>query len=147
MPCKLGSSHSVTPALHPLTTHRVLTAYNTRCRYQAVVLGKGDPRQGLTQNGGGLPTLTNPGLHTKNTMRLTCADAYQTLPRSVLAVRNPLVFLAWSTNAYHTADLALPPFYCVITTTYHPPRSNQNTQVDLDSIELNAGPEATATPA
>ena len=61
-----------------------------------VVLGKGDPPEGLTQNGGGLPTLTNPGLHTKNTKRLTCVDAYQTLPESVLTVRNPLADLVWS---------------------------------------------------
>ena len=33
-------------------------------------------------------------------------NAYQSLPRSVLAVRNPLVVLVWSTNAYHSADLA-----------------------------------------
>jgi len=32
-------------------------------------------------------------------------DAYQTLPDSVLAVRNPLVILDWSTNAYHLIDL------------------------------------------
>jgi hypothetical protein len=62
---KLGSSHSVTPALHPLTTHIVLTAYNTCCYYQAVVLGKGGPRQDPSQKAGGLPTLTNSGDQTK----------------------------------------------------------------------------------
>ncbi len=35
------------------------------------------------------------------------SDAYQMLPESLLAVRNPLVFLDWSTNCYHSADLAL----------------------------------------
>ena len=35
------------------------------------------------------------------------SDAYQMLPESLLAVRNPLVILDWSTNTYHLPDLAL----------------------------------------
>ena len=35
------------------------------------------------------------------------SDAYQMLPDPMLAVRNPLVFLDWSTNAYHPAILSL----------------------------------------
>ena len=54
-----------------------------------------------------LPTVTKRGHHTKSTKRLTCVDPYQMLPRSMLAVRNPVVFLDWSTNAYHPSDLAL----------------------------------------
>ena len=37
------------------------------------------------------------------------SDAYQTLPDPMLAVRNPLVFLDWSTNAYHSLNLGLNP--------------------------------------
>ena len=33
------------------------------------------------------------------------SDAYQTLPDPVLTERIALVFLAWSTNAYHLPDL------------------------------------------
>ena len=33
------------------------------------------------------------------------SDAYQMLPDPVLAVRNPVVVLAWSTNCYQSADL------------------------------------------
>ena len=47
-----------------------------------------------------------PPDHTKTTKRLTCADAYQSLPDPMLAVRNPEVILVWSTNAYHMTDLA-----------------------------------------
>ena len=54
-----------------------------------------------------LPFPTNRPHHTKTTKRLTCADAYQSLPESLLAARNPEVILVWSTNAYHVADLAL----------------------------------------
>ena len=54
-----------------------------------------------------LPTLTAVGLHTKSTNRLTCVDAYQTLPDPVLTVRTPLVILVWSTRAYHVRDLGL----------------------------------------
>ena len=55
----------------------------------------------------GLPTLTEAGLHTKYTNRLTCVDAYQTLPDRMLTMRTPLVILVWSTIAYHVADLGL----------------------------------------
>ena len=55
----------------------------------------------------GLPFPTNTGLQTKSTMSQGGSDAYQMLPRSMLAVRNPLVILDWSTNAYHSADLGL----------------------------------------
>ena len=41
------------------------------------------------------------------------------LPESVLAVRNPLVFLAWSTNAYHLPDLGLNLGQNTITNHYH----------------------------
>jgi hypothetical protein len=44
---------------------------------------------------------------TKCTMRMGGPDAYQTLPDPVLAVRNPLADLVWSTNCYHPPDLAL----------------------------------------
>ena len=37
------------------------------------------------------------------------------LPESLLAVRNPVVILDWSTNAYHDADLSQPPFSYAIT--------------------------------
>ena len=90
MQSKLGQAHSLTPALHQLTTHIVLTVYNTYPHSQAVVLGKGGAWPRRSQNGGGLPIVTMPADHTKNTKRLTCVDPYQTLPRSVLAERNPL---------------------------------------------------------
>ena len=35
-----------------------------------------------------------------------CDFPYQTLPDPVLAERNPMVFLDWSTNAYQSRDLA-----------------------------------------
>jgi hypothetical protein len=47
-------------------------------------------------------------------------EAYQSLPRSVLAELTPLVNLDWSTNAYHDADLSQPPFYYAITNAYQP---------------------------
>ena len=52
-----------------------------------------------------LPLLTRRGHHTKSTNLLTCVDAYQRLPDPMLAVRNPLVILDWSTNAYHSRNL------------------------------------------
>ena len=85
-----------------------------------VMIGKGLQRQGESQNGSGLPTLTNPADHTKSTMSQGGSDPYQMLPGSVLAVRNPLVILDWSTNCYHGTDLARPPFYCAITKHYQP---------------------------
>ena len=54
-----------------------------------------------------LPLLTMGRHHTKCTMSRGGRDAYQMLPDPVLAVRNPLVFLDWSTNCYHPSDLAL----------------------------------------
>jgi len=71
------------------------------------MVGKGDPRQDLTQNGTGLPMLTNAPDQTKSTMPMGGLDAYQTLPEYLLAVRNPSVFLDWSTNCYQSPDLAL----------------------------------------
>ena len=47
------------------------------------------------------------------------SDAYQMLPRSMLAVRNPLVFLDWSTNAYHPSDLGLSRPSLCFTNHYH----------------------------
>ena len=47
------------------------------------------------------------------------SDAYQRLPDPVLAVRNPLVVLAWSTNCYQPADLALPLPCEAFTNDYH----------------------------
>ena len=53
-------------------------------------------------------TLTNayqgPGPNLNPSDR-ACDFPYQTLPRSMLAVRTPLVFLDWSTNAYQSPDL------------------------------------------
>ena len=83
------------------------------------MVGKGDPRQDQSQNGSGLPMLTNPPDQTKSTMPMGGLDAYQTLPEYLLAVRNPLVFLDWSTNAYHIADLGLNPGQNTITNHYH----------------------------
>ena len=47
------------------------------------------------------------------------SDAYQMLPESVLAVRNPLVVLDWSTNAYHSPDLGLTFRSATFTNYYH----------------------------
>ena len=55
----------------------------------------------------GLPTLTEAALHTKYTKRLTCVDAYQTLPDFLPVLQDPLVFLVWSTIPYHVHDLGL----------------------------------------
>ena len=41
------------------------------------------------------------------------------LPDPVLAARNPLVVLAWSTNAYQSADLGLTFGYTAFTDHYH----------------------------
>ena len=56
-----------------------------------------------------LPSLTKGRHHTKCTMSQGGSDAYQMLPDPMLAARNPLVFLDWSTNAYHSAYLGLNP--------------------------------------
>ena len=52
-------------------------------------------------------------------MLLGGSDAYQMLPESVLAVRNPLVVLDWSTNAYHSPDLGLDLPRASFTNNYH----------------------------
>ena len=57
------------------------------------------------RTGLGLPLLTKAADQTKRTMPRGGRDAYQMLPESLLAVRNPLVFLDWSTNAYHPLNL------------------------------------------
>ncbi len=44
---------------------------------------------------GTLPKLTRRGDQTKYPNGLACAGSYQSLPRSLLAVRNRLVLLAW----------------------------------------------------
>ena len=41
------------------------------------------------------------------------------LPRSLLAMRTPLVFLDWSTRAYHSADLGLTFGCTAFTNHYH----------------------------
>ena len=70
---------------------------------------------------GGRSGLTNAYQHPRpnqNPKDLTCDFPYQTLPESMLAVRNPLVFLDWSTNAYHLPDLALH-LPCITFTKHH----------------------------
>ncbi len=67
----------------------------------------------------GLPFVTNPTDHTKSTKRFACVDPYQTLPDPVLAVRNPLVHLDWSTNAYHSLNLGLTFGCTAFTNDYH----------------------------
>ena len=80
------------------------------CPFFAVVtVGKGRTVEGQTQKAGGLPIVTNTPDQTKSTIRMGGLDAYQRLPEYLLAVRNPLVILDWSTNAYQCADLAAPP--------------------------------------
>ena len=66
-----------------------------------------------------LPTLTKVRHQAKYTKRLTCVDPYQTLPESLLAMRNPLVILVWSTNCYQSADLGLNLPYETFTNHYH----------------------------
>jgi hypothetical protein len=66
-----------------------------------------------------LPFVTNTLLQTKPTILLGGSDAYQPLPRSLLAERNPLVVLVWSTNAYQSADLALTRGRTTFTNLYH----------------------------
>ena len=51
------------PHRQPQSIH--ITVYNTYCRCQAVVLGKGGAWPRRSQNGGGLPIVTNPGDQTK----------------------------------------------------------------------------------
>ena len=67
----------------------------------------------------GLPWLTNGGDHTKYTNLLTCVDPYHPLPYSMLAVRNPVVILDWSTNAYQCSDLGLTRRCATFTNDYH----------------------------
>ena len=66
MQSQLGSCNSLTLALHPLTTHIVLTVHKAYPHSQAAVLGKGGPRQDPSQDGGALPIPTNAGDQTKN---------------------------------------------------------------------------------
>ena len=66
----------------------------------------------------GLPRLTTTADQTRYTMSRGGSDAYQMLPRSMLAVRNPLVFLDWSTNCYHPSDLGLTFGYTAFTNHY-----------------------------
>ena len=47
------------------------------------------------------------------------SDAYQTLPYRTLTERIALVFLAWSTRAYQSADLGLNLGQNTITNHYH----------------------------
>ena len=54
---------------------------------------------------------------------LACGIPYQTLPDPVLAVRTPLVCLAWSWNPYQVLPRdrsGCVPFYCSITNHYQP---------------------------
>ena len=55
----------------------------------------------------GLPFPTKAGDHTKRTEQIACVDAYQTLPYLVPVMLKHLVDLDWSTNCYHSPDLAL----------------------------------------
>jgi len=55
----------------------------------------------------------------QNPSGLACDFPYQMLPGSLLAVRNPLVILDWSTNAYQSADLGRNPGQNTITNHYH----------------------------
>ena len=66
-----------------------------------------------------LPFVTNTPDQTKRTMLRGGSDAYQTLPESVLAVRNPLVILVWSTILYHVSDLGLNLPRVAFTNLYH----------------------------
>ena len=66
------------------------------------------------------------------------SDAYQMLPESLLAVRNPLVHLDWSTNAYHLIDLGLSrPSRC-FTNHYHRTEGRGMTD-DYVGLELVVG--------
>ena len=103
MQSQLGSCNSLTPAPHPLTTRVVLVVYNIYCYYQAAVLGNGSLWPGLSQTRGALPIPTNAGDQTKNHRVLhveSPTNPYQLYRDPVLAVRNPLVHLAWSWNPY-----------------------------------------------
>ena len=66
-----------------------------------------------------LPFVTNTLLQTKPTILLGGSDAYQTLPRSLLTERNPLVILDWSTNCYHLPDLGRDLPRIAFTNLYH----------------------------
>ena len=65
-----------------------------------------------------LPLLTNPTDQTKRTMPRAGRDAYQMLPYSLLAERNPLVILDWSTRVYHRSDLGQTLVRVTFTNTY-----------------------------
>jgi len=51
---------------------------------------------------------------------LACGTPYQRLPDPVLAVRNRLVDLDWSTNTYQDTDLGPTPWRETITNDYQP---------------------------
>ena len=74
----------------------------------------------------GLPTLTEAALHTKYTNRLTCVDAYQTLPDLLPVLQKHLVFLVWSTRAYQPPDLALALPCETFTNDYHRGQETHN---------------------
>jgi hypothetical protein len=61
---------------------------------------------------------------------------YQHLPRSLLAVRNPVVILDWSTNAYQPPDLALHQPCETFTNHYHRGggEGGQGTDLGVDLI-------------
>ena len=87
------------------------------------VLGKGGAWPASSQNGGGLPCLTNGGDQTKNQVVLHVehpTNAYQ-----ILCSRCETDWGIWSgagalTNRYHMTDLAGPPSSCTFTNHYRP---------------------------
>ena len=88
----------------------VLCAVLVLCVRPAPVLGKGDMWPGASQSRGGLPCLTMPPDQTKNQVVLhveSPTKPYQEYRDPVLAVRNPVVVLDWSTNCYHPLNLSL----------------------------------------
>ena len=66
MPCKLGQAHSLTLALHQLTTRIVLTVYNIYSPMPEAEVGNAPTPWVLSQTRGLLPIVTNPGDQTKN---------------------------------------------------------------------------------
>ena len=56
---------------------------------------------------------------TKYTMWRGGSDAYQSLPYLTPPLLKPLVFLVWSTNGYHSADLSVDLPCEVFTNHYH----------------------------
>ena len=66
------------------------------------------------------------------------SDAYQMLPDPVLAVRTPLVILAWSTNAYHSRNLSLT-FGCTAFTNHYHRTEGRGMTDDCVGLELVVG--------